>query len=296
VTPGIRLEHYESRRIVLRQTVNGIVQDTYDETAPNAVNGVVPGVGMIYGTKAATVFGGVHVGCAPPRVTSTLSPNGLPPPDVHAEKSLNYELGSRLGPTRWLRLEATGFLSNYSNQVIVGTEPGGDANLSDAGATNIFGVESGGALSIDKMLTLPLIVELGARYTFSRATFRHGDNAGNALPYAPEHTLSTNLDVEHESGFGGQVAWLHVGPQFTDAANSRREDATGQVGPLDPYDVVDVTAHYKHKPSNVTLRLTAKNLLDATYIQARRPNGIFTGAYRQVLVGLRWEWEGARRE
>ncbi len=295
VTPGIRVEHFEFRRVVLRQSVNGIVQDTYNE-GTSSVNGVVPGVGMIYGTKSANVFGGFHVGFAPPRVTSAISPSGTPPPDVHAEESLNYELGSRIGPTKWLRAEATGFLSNFSNQVIVGTEPGSDANLTDAGATNIFGLESAAALSFDKMLTLPLIVELSARYTFARATFRHGPNAGNLLPYAPEHSLSTNLDLEHESGFGGQVAWLHVGPQFTDAANSRREDVTGSVGPMDPYDIVDVTAHYKHKPSNITLRLTAKNLLDATYVQARRPNGIFPGAYRQILVGLRWEWEGSPRQ
>jgi Fe(3+) dicitrate transport protein len=251
---------------------------------------------MIYGTKAANVFGGTHVGFAPPRVTSSISPSGVPPPDVHAEQSLNYELGTRIGPTKWLRAEATGFLSNFSNQVVVGTEPGGDANLTDAGATNIYGLESGGMLSFDKLLALPLVVELGARYTYSHATFRHGPNSGNLLPYAPEHSLSTNLDVEHPSGFGGQVAWLHVGPQFTDAANSRRDDVTGSVGPIDPYDVVDVTAHYKHKPSNITLRLTAKNLLDSTYVLARRPNGIFPGAYRQVIVGLRWEWEGQARQ
>jgi outer membrane receptor protein involved in Fe transport len=86
-----------------------------------------------------------------------------------------------------------------------------------------------------------------------------------------------------------------VGPQFTDARNSRREDVTGSVGPLDPWRIVDATLHYKHKPSNITIRLTGKNLLDTTYIQARRPNGIFTGAYRQILLGLRWEWEGAKR-
>ena len=40
----------------------------------------------------------------------------------------------------------------------------------------------------------------------------------------------------------------------------------------------------------------AKNLLDTTYIQARRPNGIFPGPFRQIVVGLRWEWEGKKRD
>jgi hypothetical protein len=27
------------------------------------------------------------------------------------------------------------------------------------------------------------------------------------------------------------------------------------------------------------------------YISARRPNGIFVAGFRQVIVGLRWDWE-----
>ncbi len=293
VTPGIRYEHEDFRRVVLRQPGPNGVQDTYDAGA-KGVNGLIPGIGMIYGTKTASAFGGMHVGYAPPRVTSAISPKGQAA-DVHAEESLNYELGSRIAPEKWLKVEATGFLSNFSNQVVVGTEPGADANLTDAGATNIYGLESGASLSIDKLLNFPTIVELGVRYTFSHASFRYGANSGNLLPYSPEHTLTANFDVEHESGFGGQIAYWMVGPQFTDALNSRTVDVTGSVGPLDPWHVVDATLHYRHQPSNITIRLTGKNLLDTTYISARRPNGIFPGAYRQLLLGLRWEWEGTKR-
>jgi Fe(3+) dicitrate transport protein len=295
VTPGIRYEHESFRRVVLRQAgPTGVIQDTYDAGDKN-VDGIIPGIAIVYGTKVVSVFAGLHVGYAPPRVTSAISPRGQAA-DVHAEKSLNYELGSRTAPTKWLKLEATAFLSNFSNQVIVGTEPGQDANLTDAGATNIYGVESGGVLAINRIFDFKTIVELGARYTYSHAVFRYGANAGNLLPYSPEHTVTANLDVEHESGVGGQVAYWAVGPQFTDAMNSRKEDVTGSVGPLDPWHVVDTTLHYRHKPTKITIRLTAKNLLDATYIQARRPNGIFTGPYRQFLIGARWEWDGAKRE
>ena len=34
-----------------------------------------------------------------------------------------------------------------------------------------------------------------------------------------------------------------------------------------------------------------KNLLDTTYIAARRPEGIQPGPFRLVLVGLRWQWD-----
>jgi Fe(3+) dicitrate transport protein len=38
--------------------------------------------------------------------------------DLEAERSVNYELGFRTEPTRWLFLEATGFVMDFSNQII----------------------------------------------------------------------------------------------------------------------------------------------------------------------------------
>lgn len=295
VTPGIRVEHLEFNRVVLRQLEGGSPKDVFVE-GKKTINGIVPGIGMVYGTKQLNVFGGLHVGFAPPRVTSSISARGISS-DVGADKSLNYEVGTRTMPSKWSRLEATGFLSNFSNQVIVATGPAaGENNLTDAGSTNLFGLESAGLVSFDKALKWPTVVEVGARYTFSRATFRHGPNAGNLLPYAPLHNFNANLDVEHPSGFGGQVAYSFTGAQYTDAANNVAEDVTGIVGRLDPRHIVDATLRFKHKPSGLTFRLTAKNLLDAQYIIARRPEGIFAGAFRQIIFGVRWDWDGAKRD
>lgn len=295
VTPGIRFEHLASRRAILRAQTDAGTADVYDE-GHKTVSGVIPGIGMVWGKKDLNVFGGLHVGFAPPRVTQSINAKGQTS-DVGADKSLNYELGTRTMPTRWSRLEATGFLSNFSNQVIIATGPGaGENTLTDAGATNLYGLESAALVSFDRLLKLPTIVELGARYTYAHSTFRYGPNAGNFLPYAPEHSLNTNLDVEHPSGFGGQVAYTFIGPQFTDAGNTRAENVTGLVGRLEPRHIVDATVHYRHKPSRITVRLTAKNLFDVDYVIARRPEGIFPGPYRQILLGLRWEWEGASRD
>lgn len=291
VTPGIRYEHLEFDRVVLRSNTGTQVEDVFQQGG-QSVNGVIPGIGITYGTRRINVFGGTHLGFAPPRITSAITAQGVPA-QVHAEESINYEAGSRVSPIKWLRLEATGFLSNFSNQVVANNlaSQGGDTNLTDAGATNIFGVESAASLSIDKALDLKTMMELGARYTFSRATIRYGQFAGNLLPYAPVHTANANFDVEHPSGIGGQIAYTYVGKQFVDSPNTQAEDVTGLVGALDPWHIIDATLHYHHKPSNITLRLTAKNLLDSTYIQARRPNGIFPGPFRQILLGARWEWD-----
>jgi Fe(3+) dicitrate transport protein len=294
VTPGVRVEHLVASRVVLRgRDDGGEVRDLYRE-GTSTTTGIIPGIGMVYGTKRANVFGGLHVGFAPPRVSSSISPRGEVG-NVAADESMNYELGTRTMPFKWGRIEAIGFVSNFSNQVIISTQPGALAVLTDAGATNILGGEGATLLSIDKALDLPTVVELGARYTYVRSTFRYGPAAGNFLPYAPEHSFNTNLDVEHRSGVGGQIAYAFVSRQFADAANTFAEDATGRVGALEPRHIVDATVHYRHRASGITLRLTGKNVFDATYVIARRPEGIFTGNYRQVLLGLRWEWDGAKR-
>ena len=292
LTPGVRVEHLSATRTILRRQSGTSSQDVFLEGSSD-VNGFIPGVGVVYGTKKAHAFGGMHLGFAPPRFASSVSVAGVPQ-GVSAEKSLNYELGTRVAALPWLRGELTGFLSTYSNQVIANTTVDADATaLSDAGATNIYGVESGITGLLGKALKLESIVDVGVRYTYSRATFRYGKNAGNLLPYAPEHSLNANLDVELRNGFGGQVASRYVGSQFAEEANLVPEDLSGRIGRIDGYHVVDATIHYRHRPSGLTFRLTGKNLFDSDFIVARRPEGIFTGGYQQFLFGIRWDYDAA---
>jgi Fe(3+) dicitrate transport protein len=290
VTPGVRFEQYSTRRVTLRDFEAGRPVDVYRQ-ANNHLFDVIPGIGMVYGTRQAHAFFGMHRGFAPPRITASVSPNGTPA-KVGADESTNYELGGRVTPTKWLRVEATGFLSVFSNQVIVNSASGADTSLSDAGATTLKGVESATTVTFSRALNWPTLVELGARYTFSQSKFRFGPDAGHLLPYAPQHSANANFDVEHQSGIGGQIAYTFVGPQFTDSANTVAEDVTGRLGKIDPWHIVDATAHYRHRPTGLTFRLTVKNLLDTTYISARRPEGIQPGGFRLILLGVRWDWDG----
>ncbi len=287
VTPGLRFEHASFHKLQLR------VNDR-DVSYPGdtSSNGLIPGVGIIYGSRTAHAFSGLHVGWAPPRITSAISPKGEPN-QLSAEQSVNWEVGGRVSPAKWLRTEATLFASKFLNQVVANTA-GASASASgeiDAGQTRHVGAELAETLQLGRLLGWATLVELGARYTYARATFVGGAHAGNLLPYAPLHNVSANLDVEHDTGVGGQIAWTHLGAQYTDVANTVAEDSTGRVGIIPTADLLNATAHYRHKPSGLTFRVTVKNALDTTYIAARRPEGIFTGSYRQMLVGMRWDWE-----
>jgi hypothetical protein len=72
VTPGIRVETVNSKTYTLRE--NGV--DVY-KTGDKPTTGVIPGIGMVYGTKRANVFGNMHYGFAPPRITSPISTGGM---------------------------------------------------------------------------------------------------------------------------------------------------------------------------------------------------------------------------
>src|SRR5262249_4471149 len=113
---------------------------------------------------------------------------------------------------------------------------------------------------------------------------------GGPLPYAPQHTASATLDVEHPIGLGGELSWSFVSEQFSDNAATVAPDATGRVGRLAPYNVVDLGARYREPRTHLTVHLAAKNLLNDIHIQSRRPDGIFIGAPRQVFAGLSWDY------
>jgi outer membrane receptor protein involved in Fe transport len=99
------------------------------------------------------------------------------------------------------------------------------------------------------------------------------------------------LDIEHRSGFGGQVAYTFISDQYADQANTVDWDETGRAGILPAHHIVDANAHYNHKKSGLSVRLAAKNLTNTLYIAARRPEGIFPGGYRQIMLGLRWTYD-----
>ncbi|MFO0662137.1 MAG: TonB-dependent receptor [Polyangiaceae bacterium] len=120
-------------------------------------------------------------------------------------------------------------------------------------------------------------------------TFVGGLNDGRFVPYAPENTASLTADVDHESGFGGQVSWSFIDKQYADEFNTVAPDISGRTGLIPSYNVLDAVARYSYKPWGLTSTLTVKNALDQVYMSSRLPNGIFTAGFRQINLGLRWE-------
>ena len=103
LTPGVR---YESINL-MREDWGKKDADRSGEASvrENQINVFIPGVGFNYSfSNSASVFGGVHKGFSPPGNA----------PGEKAERSVNYELGTRFN-LGGVSGELIGFFNDYSN-------------------------------------------------------------------------------------------------------------------------------------------------------------------------------------
>ncbi len=291
LTPAFRVEHSRSEKTIHR-FLDGAVARDVDVTGTSRATGLMPGLGLVIGSPRLNVFASEYLGYSAPRISQAITPDGRDAA-LDAEHSSNYEVGARGRVGKWLRLEADGFLVNFDNQ-LVSNNPlsGSTSEFVNGGRTRHLGVESSALVHAGTALRLPLIVDLGAHYTFVRSRFVGGDFGGNAIPYSPMHTASASLDVAHRIGLGGHVALHYVGAQFTDEKNTIDAGPTGLDGRMDPYTAIDLGARYLHASTGLSVAVAVKNALDRVYVSNRIPNGIFTSGFRQVYLTLAWTTPG----
>ena len=320
LTPGVRVERFRFARAILRTRVRrsdttGTVRapEDVDLRSGDAISEVIPGFGATW-TPAArtTVFAGAHRGFAPPRTKDALIysdptlPVGAQVPDpvslqLDAERSWNFELGTRLAPRPYLTMEATAFLLDFTNQIIAPSLSSGSvaaAAFANQGATRHEGVEVGGALDLGRWLGRRFALAVEGNYTYARAVFsrdrllRQGLDTvnvrGNALPYAPRHRSHLALTFER-SDWRARLDGTFVGAQFSDNFETLAGSANGRVGEIPAYRVYDASVQYDlRRLPGVRVVGSVKNLAGRSYIASRRPEGIKAGLPRLVTAGLSW--------
>jgi Fe(3+) dicitrate transport protein len=215
-----------------------------------------------------------------------------PPPESLKEKpeiSVNYEYGGRLtdGP---LRAEVIGFYNDYQNYTSICTT-GCPLDMLDkqtsAGRAQIYGFE---ALAAHDIPAGPVKVPVSLSYTFTRAQFGRSFTSadlslgyvkkGDDVPYVPNHTLRAQLGVEHKrAGINGSVSYVSAMREARLGANDRSLKTDAQY-------LVDASAWAKvWGPFQVYV--TGQNLLNSTFLVARRPFGARPNAPRWMHVGLK---------
>jgi Fe(3+) dicitrate transport protein len=276
LTPGLRAELMRMS-FINRATGDGSHSFNY---------ALLPGASAYYAiTRELGVLAGVHRGFSPstPENAKTQDP----------EKSINYEAGARYtrGP---LRGEVIGFYNDYSNLIGYCTvSEGCTADRLDqqtsAGRAKIYGVE---VLAGHEVPAGPVKLPLSLAYTFTRAEFGETFQSvnpswglvkkGDPIPYVPAHQLRATAGVEGKPA-GGNVAFTYV-------ASVREGEITTPNGTLelktDDQYLVDANV-WAQVWGPFKLYVNAQNLLNSTYVVARRPFGARPNAPRWVQVGLK---------
>jgi Fe(3+) dicitrate transport protein len=299
VNVGLRFENFDYERDIRRRNFAGLgLRDTV-LVAGNVINEVIPGIGFNYRpTQKINLFGGVHKGFAPPRTKDAITSLGEAL-DLEAERSVNYEFGLRTEPASWLFVEATGFVMDFSNQVIPVSESSGGLGfgLVNGGATLNRGVEAAVVMDFSNLFGMSktkLTYDINATYlraTFSEDRFMDGVNInGNRTPYAPDWFVNSALTLQTESGFGLRLVGNFVGKQFGDELNTAEASVDGRIGVIPSYKVFDVVFSYEVSKWHSRFNLSIKNLTDERYIASRRPQGIRVGLPRFITAGYEFRF------
>jgi Fe(3+) dicitrate transport protein len=281
LTPGVRFEDVELRRFDYSTADPGREQGP-SRVRRNSVSTTIPGIGALYRINSDwRLLAGVHKGYNPPGPGSSAG----------EESSLNIEAGMRYDSGD-LRFEGIYFLNDYDNLVGTVTEStGGGGEIGDqydGGEVKVAGFElSGGYAWTVGQMRLPVNVE----YTWTtdaefRSAFDSGFDpwgdvqVGDELPYIPEHQLRASTGLEAER-WRVNLAANYMGQLRTKAGQGAFDPAES----IDSRVVWDAMASWRFT-DRMSAYLKVDNLLDESYIAARRPAGLRPGLPRTAYLGF----------
>jgi Fe(3+) dicitrate transport protein len=281
LTPGVRFEDVDMRRFDY-STLDPSREQGPTRVRENSVSMAIPGLGALYKLNDEwRVLAGLHKGFNPPGPGSS----------ANEETSTNLEVGTRYDSGDF-RFEGIYFLNDYDNLVGTVTDSTGGGGVIgdqfDGGEVTVAGLELSAAYMWNAG---PVGVPLNIEYTWTtEAEFDSafesnfdpwGDvEVGDELPYIPEHALRASTGVEADK-------W-----RVSVAANylSKLRATAGQ-GAYDPAESIDSRVVWDFFASwqfseQFSTYIKVDNLLDETYIAARRPAGVRPGLPRTAYLGL----------
>ncbi|MDP2213304.1 TonB-dependent receptor domain-containing protein [Phenylobacterium sp.] len=283
ITPGLRYETIRLKRTDWALT--DPARTTQTRVIHSNVDVWIPGVSAAWRLNPEfLLIAGAHRGFANPGPGSTSD----------AETSWSYEAGVRWGRGGW-QAEAIAFFNDYDN--LVGTctaSTGAGCNIGDqfdGGAVEVRGLEVAASHTFADLAVNGFAIPVSLAYTFTDAEFKssfvsaYGPwgavNAGDELPYLPEHQLNLTVGLELER--------LKLTSGFNWVSEARETAGSGPIAASDKIDerlVIDLAAEYAVTP-NFALFATVQNVADETYNVSFSPAGARPGAPRLVMAGVR---------
>ena len=283
-TPGIRFEDIALTRYDYATTDPTRAQGP-TRVRSNSTQVLIPGAGALYRLNDEwRLLAGVHKGFNPP----------APGSSAHEESSINLEAGVRYSSDA-LSFEAIYFRNDYGNLVGTVTDStGGGGQIGDqfdGGEVLVSGLELSSDYAIEAgAFKFPI----GMNYTWTNAAeFRNAFDSGfepwgqvevgDALPYIPEHQLRVTAGIKHER-FRTTLAANVVGRMRTKAGQGAYDPRET----IESHVVWDMIATWRFT-EHLSTYLKIDNLLNETYIAARRPAGVRPGLPRTAYIGLTYQ-------
>jgi Fe(3+) dicitrate transport protein len=280
-TPGIRFENVEMQRLDY-STTNTDRDEGPTRVRTNSISEWIPGIGALYRLNDEwRLLAGIHKGFNPP----------APGSFAQDESSTNVEIGTRYDNDK-LSFEAIYFVNDYDNLVgTVSDSTGGGGEVGDqydGGKVKVTGLE----LNADRGWDVGnLYIPLALRYTWTNeaqfnSSFDSGYDpwgsveAGDELPYIPEHQWRLSAGLE-AAKWRVNIAASYIGALRTKAGQGALDPNYS----IDSHVVTDFIASWEFT-SKLSSYLKVDNLLDETYIAARRPAGVRPGLPRTAYLGL----------
>ncbi len=280
LTPGVRVEAIRTTSLDATAAEAGAPAEADVQVV------ALPGFAVLgQATGWLDVFAGVHRGFSP---VAPGQPDGTRP-----ELSWNVEAGGR-GASRGLHGELVGYWSEYQNLVGACTFSAGcaeealDAQLS-GGRARITGLEA--VFGQEHAVGRGVEVSSEVTYTYTYARFltsflstfpQYGDvDAGDALPYVPEHLGALRFSVAHPRVTASLAANLRGA--MRDIAGAGEIPASERVPTSFTVDLsVEVPVW-----GPVAAYATATNVTNRANLESFRPFGARPSAPATVLVGIR---------
>lgn len=247
ITPGVRYENAQM------QYDDGITGFRNENKSMEWLPGLTVG---FQASDAWYVYANAQKSLRPPQVTQIVKEG-----QVGAELAWNYETGVRYTPWEGLRIDAGLYRIDFDDQIIYNATIDRFDNI---GSTRHQGIESEVFWTPDSLPDL----DLHASYAYLDAKQRNGAFKGNEVPFASRNQFSVDGRYRFAEHWTYSLDGLYVSSAYTDAANSRDEDASASVGKLPAYWLWNTAIERQFKlqdDSVLTASAGISNLFDREY-------------------------------
>jgi Fe(3+) dicitrate transport protein len=275
VTPGVRMEIGSS-------DMTGTISYYNEEELPTTIDHKFPlfGLNTEYALKSGNIYAGFSQAYRPVLFKDIIPASTYERTDKSLKdaEGYNLELGYR-GAVKNLRWDVSGFMLRYNNRPgSVVQESAGNGNYyilrTTIGNSLTSGVEAFAEyrlLEREKFSVQIFTSTALFKSEYINATVRAGTEnitiSGNEVETVPNVISRNGLNI-HIGKFSSTILYSYTGKSFADPLNTVKPSASGSVGVVPSYGILDFNSTLRILP-NLQFRFNLNNVLNKSYFTKR---------------------------